>query len=218
MKVVYRNNPRVKASRLWSLVRTVICLLIGVGLYQLVKGCESKACQIVGDCAEPPTVRKSALDTPGGLRFEERDSGRGSESVDPAQGNHRTPVRDSRLATATAKDAGSTPADRYPPFFAAIRAVESAGDDLAVGDGGRSSGPYQIGRAYWQDGGGKDYDRLVWNRAESERVMLGYFMRYEPEALANGDWETLARLHNGGPNWRQKLAATDGYWAKVNGQ
>ena len=28
----------------------------------------------------------------------------------------------------------------------------------------------------------------------------------------------LARLHNGGPNWRQKLAATDGYWAKVNGQ
>ena len=45
--------------------------------------------------------------------------------------------------------------------------------------------------------------------------MLGYFMRYEPEALANGDWETLARLHNGGPNWREKLVATARYWSKV---
>ena len=74
------------------------------------------------------------------------------------------------------------------PLLAAIRQVESAGDDRAVGDGGRSRGPYQIGLAYWR--------------------------RYAPAALAAGDLATLARVHNGGPGGAG-LRATLGYWRRV---
>lgn len=100
---------------------------------------------------------------------------------------------------------------RLARLFDAIRQVESGGDDRAVGDGGRSCGPYQCGRAAWADGGGnpKDYDRLVWNRAACEKVMRGYWKRYG----ATTD-EQRARTWNGGPNGMQKKA-TLAYWHKV---
>jgi hypothetical protein len=44
--------------------------------------------------------------------------------------------------------------------------------------------------------------------------MLSYFARYAPTALAKKDWETLARIHNGGPKGHTKKA-TLGYWSKV---
>jgi hypothetical protein len=44
--------------------------------------------------------------------------------------------------------------------------------------------------------------------------MLAYFARYAPKALEMKDWETLARVHNGGPKGHTKKA-TLGYWAKV---
>jgi len=241
------------ATRVNAILDIGIALALGVigGAVAALamRGCESKACQIVGDCAEPPTVRKSALDTPGdsipgptpccggvsmvggcGVGFhvptdsdfirrqsgqppillEERDSGRGVES----------PVMPAR---AEATDEAGTP-DRYPPSLDAllesIIAHESVNETVLVGDGGDSRGPAHIQRGYWTDTGrrAKDWYEGVMDREESKRCTVDYFRRYEPEALANGDFETLARLHNGGPNWRQKLAATDGYWAKVNGQ
>lgn len=104
--------------------------------------------------------------------------------------------------------------DRLARFFDAIFAHESVGGTVLVGDKGKSRGPFHIQRGYWQDGGGdpKTYDRLVDNRAECERVMLAYFRRYEPEALARENFEALARLHNGGPNWREKPVTVE-YWA-----
>jgi len=104
-------------------------------------------------------------------------------------------------------------------LFDAIRHVESGGNDKAVGDGGRSRGPYQIGAAYWQDacehsGSQWDYLNLVWSAPHCEQIMLWYWSRYCPEALANNDWETLARVHNGGPKGASKRA-TEGYWRKV---
>ena len=103
-------------------------------------------------------------------------------------------------------------------LFAAIRRVESGGCDTAVGDGGRSRGPYQIGRAYWTDSGERTpYECGVWSRAVSERVMVGYWRRYCPKALTNGDWATLARVHNGGPRGAVKQA-TVGYWQKVKAE
>jgi len=86
-------------------------------------------------------------------------------------------------------------------FFAAVAAVESGGEDAAVGDGGRARGRYQITMAYWIDGGG---DREAWATgahvpAAAEQVMARYFCRYAPRALAAGDWPTLARIHHGGP-------------------
>jgi len=110
--------------------------------------------------------------------------------------------------------AGLNPAGRPPSLrrlFDAIRQVESSGDDRAVGDGGRSRGPYQCGREAWADGGGNpaDYDRLVWDRAACERVMVGYWRRYGCETD-----EQRARMWNGGPRGMEK-SATLAYWRKV---
>jgi len=100
----------------------------------------------------------------------------------------------------------------------AMRAEESAGDDRAVGDGGRSLGPYQISLAYWIDGGGdpERYLSDVWDAAECERVMVGYWRRYCRRALAEMDFKTLARTHNGGPHGAEK-SATLIYWRKIRG-
>ena len=102
----------------------------------------------------------------------------------------------------------------------AIRQVETGGDSdpaNAVGDGGRSLGPYQITRAYWRDSGVPGQYQWVRNKAYAERVMIAYWQRHCPSALARHDWLTLARVHNGGPNgpweWR-----TISYWRRAREQ
>lgn len=105
-------------------------------------------------------------------------------------------------------------------ILAAIRFVESGGrDDVADGDGGRAIGPYQIHRVYWQDavefapeldGSYQDCRQ----RAYAERVIAAYMERYAPDAWRAGDAETIARVHNGGPQGAAK-AATAGYWQRV---
>jgi predicted chitinase len=97
-----------------------------------------------------------------------------------------------------------------------MRQVESRGDDRAVGDHGRSRGPYQISRLYWADGGGdpRRYDRDVWSAETSRRVVVGYWRRYCPAALEAGDLETLARVHNGGPHGAAKVATLE-YWRRL---
>ncbi len=99
-------------------------------------------------------------------------------------------------------------------LYAAIRTVESGGNDRAIGDGGRAKGPYQIHRGYWRDGCefGKvrwSYDKHVWDRAKCQQVVAWYWQRYG----ASTD-EERARMHNGGPRGHEK-AATLGYWLKV---
>lgn len=101
----------------------------------------------------------------------------------------------------------------------AIRAVESGGDDRAVGDDGQALGPYQIWVPYMKDatdwckalvGTHKDcHDRLF-----SERLMIAYWHRHVPKALADRDHEVLARTHNGGPQG-SKRKSTIRYWKKV---
>jgi len=133
------------------------------------------------------------------------------------------PAAAAEKATASRRTSGSSPRSvpsgspgNLRPLFDALRQVESAGNDMAVGDDGRSLGPYQIGLAYWLDGGGDPgrYRLDVWRAAACEAVMLTYWRRYCPAALARGDWETLARVHNGGPRGPLK-AATLPYWRKV---
>lgn len=104
-------------------------------------------------------------------------------------------------------------------LFKAIRTVESGGNANAVGDGGASRGEYQIQKAYWQDaceyGGVKwDYAKNVKNRAKCEQVMRWYWQRYCKDAYHKRDYETLARVHNGGPAGK-RIAATKKYWLKV---
>ena len=105
-------------------------------------------------------------------------------------------------------------------FLDAIRRVETGGlpnaGKGAVGDKGASIGPYQIQRAYHADARMKagKYEDCSTDAAYAEQTMLAYFARYAPKALESKDWETLARVHNGGPKGHTKKA-TLGYWAKV---
>ena len=107
--------------------------------------------------------------------------------------------------------------DGLVPFFNAVRSVETGGvaqPQDAVGDGGRSIGPYQISRAYWADSGiSGDWTRCK-DRAYAEAVMLAFWKRYCPEALRLRDFETLARVHNGGPRGDRK-DATLAYWKRI---
>ncbi|HOB76351.1 MAG TPA: hypothetical protein PKG54_17710 [Phycisphaerae bacterium] len=100
------------------------------------------------------------------------------------------------------------------PLFDAIREVESGGNPDAVGDGGRSIGPYQIQWAYWKDSGVPGKYHQVRDHRYAERVMIAYWKRYCPQALARRDYQTLARVHNGGLTGHRK-AATLPYWHKV---
>ena len=100
--------------------------------------------------------------------------------------------------------------------FRAIRLAETGGHPdptNAMGDGGRSLGPYQIGRAYFQDAvehdpslEGLDYWQ-VRDVEVAERVMRAYWNRYAAHPWTPSD---LCRLHNGGPSRR----GTDAYWEK----
>ena len=105
-------------------------------------------------------------------------------------------------------------------FLDAIRRVETGGlpnaGKGAVGDKGASIGPYQIQRAYHADARMKagKYEDCSTDATYAEQTMLAYFARYAPKALESKDWETLARVHNGGPKGHTKKA-TIGYWAKV---
>jgi hypothetical protein len=116
-------------------------------------------------------------------------------------------------APALPRASATQPAGRV---LIAIHQIESSGRLAAPrGDGGRARGPMQIHRSYWIDAGTPG----SWDACErlhySRMVVLAYMRRYEPAALARGDAEVLARLHNGGPGWRRNPRATDGYWRKV---
>jgi hypothetical protein len=75
-------------------------------------------------------------------------------------------------------------------------------------------GPLQITRAYWKDSNipGKWEDCRSWEY--SVKVLCSYLRRYAKEALQKNDFETLARIHNGGPRGAKK-PQTARYWAKV---
>jgi hypothetical protein len=109
------------------------------------------------------------------------------------------------------------PKSKIHVFFSSLRTVESGGHPdpaRALGDDGRSLGPYQIGRAYWRDAGLPGRYEHVRDARYAEAVILAYWHRHCPCALARRDFETLARVHNGGPRGASK-PATLAYWNKV---
>jgi hypothetical protein len=103
------------------------------------------------------------------------------------------------------------PADPDARLFAAIREIESHGNDYTVGDNGRSVGPYQCSLLAWLDGGGVswEYPGGAYNQKHTEAIMRGYWKRYG--AVTD---EQKARIWNGGPRGMRKKA-TLAYWRKV---
>lgn len=108
---------------------------------------------------------------------------------------------------------------RIDRLFLAIRMVETgshAEPHNALGDGGKSLGPYQISRKYLADSGLRGHWTRCSDRKYAEAVMLAYWRRHCPEALKNRDYQTLARVHNGGPMGHRK-SSTLSYWRLVQG-
>jgi len=101
----------------------------------------------------------------------------------------------------------------FRDFLNAIEQEESHGDPNAVGKDGER-GVYQIGRDYWIDGKGGDYETGVLDKDVCEQVMWNYWSRHCPEALYELDYETLARIHVGGPRGESK-ESTKPYWNKI---
>jgi|ERR1035437_900581 hypothetical protein len=96
----------------------------------------------------------------------------------------------------------------------AIRTVETGGKDI-TGDNGAAIGPYQIHRSYWQDSGVAGKYEDCHDDAYSRKVILAYWKRYCPKALAAVDAQTLTRVHNGGGPKGATTKATVAYWLKV---
>ncbi len=100
----------------------------------------------------------------------------------------------------------------------ALRQVETGGlkDEgrRATGDGGRAIGPYQIHRGYWQDAKLPGCHDDCRDPGYARRVVLAYWKRYAPRALEALDVQTLARVHNGGPDGARQ-DCTLVFWRKV---
>jgi hypothetical protein len=99
-------------------------------------------------------------------------------------------------------------------LFHAIHMKETRGQVGKIkghNDGGKALGPMQIHRGYWIDSKVKGKYEDCADLAYSQRVMLAYWNRYARIAVEMGDYEILARIHNGGPKGYLKAATRD-YW------
>jgi hypothetical protein len=103
---------------------------------------------------------------------------------------------------------------------AAIITVESGGNDLAIGDGGRSVGAYQISRGTVSDVNRIYGTRFSWtgmtNREHAGTVFRLYVSTYctERRLGRTPTEQDVARVWNGGPlgHTRKSTAA---YWKRV---
>jgi hypothetical protein len=64
--------------------------------------------------------------------------------------------------------------------------------------------------AWWQASHNVKYEHCE-EVDHAERTVINYWLRYCPWALEFGDWETLARTHNGGPCYWHHFSTTR-YW------
>ena len=100
-------------------------------------------------------------------------------------------------------------------LITALIAVESSGNDMAIGDNGRAIGPLQIHRAVVLDVNKFTGSHYQWqqmtNRAQARAVCQAYLEHYGK----NCSTEQLARKWNGGGPSGDKKKATEAYWAKV---
>jgi hypothetical protein len=103
-------------------------------------------------------------------------------------------------------------------ILGAIRTVETgARPDSgrgSNGDGGRALGPFQIHVEYWKDAAVPGRYEDCRDVEYARRVVIAYWRRYCPQALADLDAEVLARTHNGGPAGA-KRDSTLPFWKKV---
>ncbi len=103
-------------------------------------------------------------------------------------------------------------------LITALIAVESSGNDLAIGDQGRAIGPLQIHKAVVTDvnrftGAHYRHSEMT-NRAIARKVCQAYLEHYGKGCTT----EQLARKWNGGGPAGDRKTATLPYWRKVEAQ
>lgn len=103
----------------------------------------------------------------------------------------------------------------------AIIAVESGGDQNAVGDAGKAYGLLQMHSAYVQDAA--EWANNDWTHEDAfdpekaRRIFIAYMDRYaqdhkRPAGMSRAEY--ISRIHNGGPTGYLK-ESTIPYWKKV---
>ena len=104
-------------------------------------------------------------------------------------------------------------------FKQIISLIESNNRDNAIGDNGKALGRYQIWQICYDDACNYDksisfsYNSLT-NKANSDIILTVYLNRYGRELIKLNDFESLARLWNAGPNWKNKKNLTNSYVSK----
>ena len=100
------------------------------------------------------------------------------------------------------------PRERMARWLDRTRFLESSGNRLAIGDGGRSRGPYQIQRATWTHLGGRaPWSTWAHNEQESRRVAARYLDAAVRECRRRGWAVTFANvrwLYTHGLNTRSR--------------
>lgn len=100
-------------------------------------------------------------------------------------------------------------------FIHAINMVETTGrTGHVIGDNGDALGPFQIHYEYWADTGIHGKYEYCTNMDYSVRVINTYLNKYAAKYISNNDFESLARIHHGGPNGANKRYTLK-YWYKV---
>lgn len=109
----------------------------------------------------------------------------------------------------------------FDQFVVALRHVETGVEPhhglSAIGDQGRSIGPFQIQKVCHTDSR-VSFPYEMCNQFEpSLLVLFCYLQRYCQRALKSGDWKTCARIWNGGPRGHKK-DGTIIYWERIKGE
>ena len=104
----------------------------------------------------------------------------------------------------------------------AIQAVESNGNERAIGDNGKAVGAFQIHKIYVDDVNSFSSEKFTYedrnDKEKSQKIVKLYLehygKNYEKKTGKKATNEVLARIHNGGPKGHNK-EATKNYWKKV---
>lgn len=104
----------------------------------------------------------------------------------------------------------------FDKFLKILAVVESSNNPKAYNKSEKAIGIYQIRPDYFKDA--QEFNKELinfthsdcYNPEISKIVVKSYLSRYCKE----NDFESWARCHNAGWNWKKKLNKTDKYWAK----
>jgi len=108
----------------------------------------------------------------------------------------------------------STPVPLPKQFITALHQVETGGKLGAIKGARGELGPLQITKRYWLDSMVEGKFEMVISLDYATKVVTQYLNRYAQEACIKKDFQTLARIHNGGLTGHKKKV-TIKYWKKV---